>query len=435
MTSENQLKDLINNSPMTTYQVLIVAICFILNFNDGIDVLVVSFTGSEIVKEWMLSKSQLGYIFSAGLGGMTIGCLFLAPFGDKIGRKSLFLISLTLITSGMLLVYFSQTYWQMLIFRVITGLGIGGILPNLAAVASEFSNKKHRDFNVGIVQAGWPLGAILTGFFTAWAVPEFGWRIPYLVAGLVSLFMLIAVYFFMPESLAFLVKNQPKNALNKINEVLEKMGKESIIYLPEKPKFIVLPSIKDLFVFELKTSTIYLWTAIFFGFITLYTLMSWVPNIAKDSGMPFELATYVGMALNLGAFSGVFVMGICISRFGIKKTFVSFMVLAFTVMMIFGNFTLTHLAMFVLTFFIGFFVQGGFNTFFPTATRIYPENIRTTGVGLAMGMGRFGAILGPALFGILTDAGFSIAARFTIFSIPLLIAAFLAFRIPSKNVN
>lgn len=234
MTSENQLKNLINNSPMTAYQMLIVAICFILNFNDGIDVLVVSFTGSEIVKEWILSKSQLGYIFSAGLGGMTIGCLFLAPFGDKIGRKPLFLISLTLITSGMLLVYFSQAYWQMLIFRVITGIGIGGILPNLAAVASEFSNKKRRDFNVGIVQAGWPLGAILTGFFTAWVVPEFGWRIPYLVAGLVSLFMLVAVYFFMPESLAFLVKNQPKNALNKINNILEKMGKEVIISLPEK---------------------------------------------------------------------------------------------------------------------------------------------------------------------------------------------------------
>jgi MFS transporter, AAHS family, 4-hydroxybenzoate transporter len=109
--------------------------------------------------------------------------------------------------------------------------------------------------------------------------------------------------------------------------------------------------------------------------------------------------------------------------------------LAFLVMSIFGNFKLGYLAMFILTFFIGFFVQGGFNTFFPTATRVYPEGIRTTGVGMAMGMGRFGAILGPALFGILTDYGFSIAQRFLIFSVPLLISAFLAYRIPSENLD
>ena len=188
---------------MTTYQVMVVAICFILNFNDGIDVSVVSFTGSEIASEWSLSKSQLGYIFSAGLVGMTAGSFFLAPMGDKIGRNKIFQISLFLISLGMTAIYFSGAYWQLLSFRLITGLGIGGILPNLATMVSEFSNQRHRDFNVGFVQAGWPLGSILTGFFAAWAVPEFGWRFTFLVAGLISFTMLIAVYFLLPESLVF----------------------------------------------------------------------------------------------------------------------------------------------------------------------------------------------------------------------------------------
>jgi MFS family permease len=104
-------------------------------------------------------------------------------------------------------------------------------------------------------------------------------------------------------------------------------------------------------------------------------------------------------------------------------------------MVSYGTFTLSYLAMFILTFFIGFLVQGGFNSFFPTATRVYPEEIRSTGVGLAMGIGRFGAILGPAIFGILTDYGYSVASRFIIFSIPLLIAAFFAFNIPSKSLK
>ncbi len=193
-----QLKTLLNNSPMSGYQMLIVAICFILNFNDGIDALVVSYTGGEIVKEWGLTQTQLGYIFSAGLFGMTLGCFVLAPLGDLIGRRPAFLLSLLLITVGMLCVFGTNAYWQILLCRFITGLGIGGILPNLATVASEFSNQKNRDFNVGLIQAGWPLGAILTGFFVAWAIPALGWRACYLVAGLVSLAMLIHCFVCFP---------------------------------------------------------------------------------------------------------------------------------------------------------------------------------------------------------------------------------------------
>jgi MFS transporter, AAHS family, 4-hydroxybenzoate transporter len=430
-----KLNEIINKSAMSWYQVVVVAICFILNFNDGIDVLVVSFTGSDIASEWGLSKSQLGYIFSAGLAGMTTGCLLIAPLGDKIGRRNIFLFSLFLITAGMLLVYFAEAYWQLLMFRTITGLGIGGILPNLATVASEISNEKRRDFNVGIVQAGWPLGAILTGFITIWVVPTYGWRFCYLLAGTVSFSMLVAVYFFMPESVGFLVKNQPKNALEKINKILFRIGKPAIDTLPLKTVVEKNSNIRRLFSSEFRNSTLMLWTAIFFGFLTLYTLLSWVPNIAKESGMPYELATYVGTTLNLGAFSGVFAMGLSITKFGIKKVIVVFMTLGFLVMVSYGTFSLSYVAMFILTFFIGFLVQGGFNTFFPTATRVYPEEIRSTGVGLAMGIGRFGAILGPAIFGILTDAGYSVASRFIIFSIPLLIAAFFAFNIPSKNLK
>jgi MFS transporter, AAHS family, 4-hydroxybenzoate transporter len=438
MTYDNlqaKLKDLIDNSPMSTYQIIIVAICFILNMNDGIDVLVVSFTGSEIVKEWALSKSELGSIFSAGLVGMTAGCFFLAPFGDKIGRRKVFLLSLTLISTGMLCIYFTTAYWQILICRVVTGLGIGGILPTMATAASEFSNSKTRDFNVGLIQGGWPLGAVLTGFFTAWAVPEFGWRFTYLVAGLVSLAMLIVVYIFMPDSLAFLGKKQPPNAHKQINNLLSKMGHEGIENLPEKPTDTPSVPLKDLFLPEYKTSTTRLWLGIFFGFLTLYTLMSWVPNIAKDAGMPFKMATYAGMSLNLGAFVGVVAMGLFATRFGPKKVIFSFMLIAFAIMLVYANLKLNYTIMFVLIFFIGFFVQGGFNTYFPIATRIYPSMMRSTGVGIAFGVGRFGAILGPLLFGIFSDWGFSIATLFTLFSFPLLVAGLAAYSIPSKNVN
>ena len=441
MTDENlqtKLKDLIDNSPMSAYQIIIVALCFVLNMNDGIDVLAVSFTGSEIMKEWGLNNTLLGSVFSAGLVGMTVGAMFLAPFGDKIGRRNVFLISMTLITAGMFGVYMAQSFSHIIASRLITGLGIGGILPTMASATAEFSNNKTRDFNVGLIQGGWPLGAILTGFFINWAMPIYGWRFIFLIAALISLTMLIAVYVFMPNSLAFLSKNQSKNAQKDINNLLEKMGHTSISDVDFRISDASVPfkiPIKDLFLPEYRGSTIRLWLGIFFGFLTLYTLMSWVPNIAKDAGMPPEKATYVGISLNLGAFMGVVAMGLSISKFGSRKVLLGFMLLAFCIMLAYANLKLDFALMFALIFGIGFFVQGGFNAFFPTATRIYPAAMRSTGVGIAFGVGRFGAILGPQLFGILKDNGMPIATIFTLFSLPLLVAGFMVFTIPSKNVK
>ncbi len=445
MTNENlqtKLKDLIDISPMSAYQVVVVALCFILNMNDGIDVLVVSFTGSEIMKEFALSNTQLGAIFSSGLAGMTAGCLLLAPFGDKIGRRKVFLISIALITTGMLGIYMAHAYWQILLCRIITGFGIGGILPTMASATSEFSNNKTRDFNVGLIQGGWPLGAILTGFFINAMMPEHGWRYIFLIAGLISLMMFMAVYAFMPDSLAFLSKKQTKEVHSEINNLLTKLGHPSIsdagFRMSDTDNLEAInrnPPLKDLFLPEYKTSTIRLWLGIFFGFLTLYTLMSWVPNIAKEAGMPSEQATYVGIALNLGAFTGVIAMGLFISRFGVKRVILSFMLIAFAIMIMYANLKLTFGIMFALIFFIGFFVQGGFNAFFPTATRIYPSVMRSTGVGLAFGIGRFGAILGPQIFGILKDSGMEITTLFTLFSLPLLVTAYMAYTIPSKNIN
>ena len=429
-----RLKSLIDQNPMSIYQIVIVAICFILNMNDGVDVLVVSFTSAEIEKELLLSKGEVGYIFSAGLAGMTLGCFFLAPLGDKYGRRKIFLLSICLITLGMLLVYTTTAYYQLLIFRFITGLGIGGILPTLATVASEFSNDKNRDFNVGLIQGGWPLGAIFTGFFCAWAVPLYGWRFAYLIAGLLSLGMLLLVYFFMADSLAYLGKVQPKNAKADINRLLLKMGHDHIEELPTKPSQHNAVPFRALFTPEYRASTFRLWIGIFFGFLTLYTLMSWVPNIAKQAGMPFQLATYAGTALNLGAFTGVVCMGLLLSRFGPRRVVLGMMLIAFGIMLVYGNAPLNFLLMFILIYFIGFFVQGGFNGFYPIATKVYPSEMRSTGVGFAMGIGRFGAILGPALFGLLQDWQVSTPTLFSLFSVPLLVAGYMAYSIPSKNL-
>ena len=201
--NQNHLHRLVADSPMSTIQVIVVVMCFILNMIDGMDILVVSFTATKLETEWGLSKTELGYIFSVGLIGMMIGCLLLAPIADKIGRAKMIMFSMSLVAISMLTTAVIDSYGLMLILRLMTGIGIGCLLPTMAAMATEFSNDKRRDFNVAFFQAGWPIGAILTGLFVSWVVPLYGWRAAYLMAGCFSLAMIPLIYFFMPENTIF----------------------------------------------------------------------------------------------------------------------------------------------------------------------------------------------------------------------------------------
>ncbi|MDF0693662.1 MFS transporter [Aquirufa ecclesiirivi] len=393
-----------SNGPMSGFQILMVALCFFMNFNDGIDVLIVSFSSSEIIREFGLSKTEMGYIFSAGLAGMTLGCFSLAPLADKYGRRKIFLISLLMISLGMFGVAFAQAYLPILAWRFLTGLGIGGILPTIATTAAEYSNDKYRDFNVGLIQAGWPIGAILTGLICADLIPIKGWHYAFFLAGCFSAMMTILVFFVMQDSEEFQTKK------------IEEQG------------------VKVLLTEELKPNTWRLWLAAFFGFMTLYTVMSWVPTIAKDSGMPFELATYVGISLNIGAAIGSSSIGALGSKFGLKKTHFIYMLAAFIVMQLYAFLPLNTVIIFVLVMFIGVFAQGGFNGIWPILSRIYPTSIRATGVGYTVGIGRLGAILGPAVFGILADNQVSNTVLFVLFSLPLLVMGFIIRTLPSNKL-
>jgi MFS transporter, AAHS family, 4-hydroxybenzoate transporter len=419
---------------MSRFQITMVALCFLLNFSDGIDVLIVSFSSTDIIKEFALTKTQMGYIFSAGLAGMTLGCLQLAPMADNMGRRKVFIISTALITLGMYGVWLSPVYTLILLSRFITGLGIGGILPTMTATAAEFSNQKYRDFNIGLVQAGWPIGAILTGLFCTQFIPAFGWQKAFFVAGSFSLAMFIIVCFFMSDSLEFLINNPLKGSLDKVNRLLTKLKLRTLMELPPANKTQEHAGFGSLLGPSYFSNSIKIWVAAFFGFLTLYTLMSWVPTIAKGAGISFKQATWVGIALNIGAALGSASIGFLGNKFGLKPVQLIYMIVAFFTMIFYAFTTLAIKPIFALVLCIGFFVQGGFNGIWPILSRIYPAKIRTTGVGYTVGIGRFGAILGPLIFGFLLDGGLSIKSLFILFSLPLLVMGLCVWSLKSDKL-
>lgn len=375
-----------------------------MNMLDGMDVMVISYTAPNISKDWSISPQSLGIVFSAGLLGMSIGAMFLAPRADKIGRKSMILICNLIMGMSVSAIYWVNSVEVLTFFRVISGIGIGGMLASTATLTAENAPAKMKDFWVSFVMSGYPIGAVISGLIAANVIPEYGWKTMFQVAGLSTFITLPIVYLFLKESSEFLNKS-----------VLKKS-----------------PAVGELLTDKYRKSTSMLWISIFMAFASLYFLTSWIPKLASVTGLSAESVIYAGTVFNLGAFCGIISQGYLSEKFGLQKTIFSYLIFTAVLMLIFGFFKGSMLVL-ILFGLIGFGIQGGFVGMYSLAARLYPTEIRATGVGWAVGAGRIGAIFGPLLGGFLIGAGFSMTTNFMIFAIPTLIGGITTLCISMKE--
>ena len=431
---QKPVKDLIDGQGMSNLQYSTIFVCFLMNILDGMDVLVISYCAPAIAKSWLVGPEALGAVFSAGLAGMTIGALFLAPFADTIGRKKMILISALLMGTSMMLTAWSQNVTQLMVLRFISGVGIGSMLASTTALTAEYSPDKSKDFWVSFVLAGYPVGAVLSGMVAAFVVPEYGWPMMFKIAGVASFVTFPLIYFFIAESISFYIKKQPKRALRNVNRILVKLAQEPLVQLPIMEQKTSSIPITKLINKEYKIPTLQLWLALFMAFGCLYFLISWIPKLAEATGLSMALAIYAGTVFNVGAFFGILTQGYFSSRFGLKKTVTLFFVATAILMAVFELFIGSTVLLFVFGL-LGFCLQGGFVGLYAVAARLYPTAFRTTGLGWAIGMGRLGGVIGPALGGILIGIGLSMAANFMIFAVPALLAGVFTFYLSSKKIS
>ena len=392
------------NKSISKLQLTTILICFLMNMLDGMDVMVISYTAPNISKDWSISPQSLGIVFSAGLLGMSIGAMFLAPRADKIGRKSMILICNLIMGMSVSAIYWVNSVEVLTFFRVISGIGIGGMLASTATLTAENAPAKMKDFWVSFVMSGYPIGAVISGLIAANVIPEYGWKTMFQVAGLSTFITLPIVYLFLKESSEFLNKS-----------VLKKS-----------------PAVGELLTDKYRKSTSMLWISIFMAFASLYFLTSWIPKLASVTGLLAESVIYAGTVFNLGAFCGIISQGYLSEKFGLQKTIFSYLIFTAVLMLIFGFFKGSMLVL-ILFGLIGFGIQGGFVGMYSLAARLYPTEIRATGVGWAVGAGRIGAIFGPLLGGFLIGAGFSMTTNFMIFAIPTLIGGITTLCISMKE--
>jgi len=427
-------KALIDKNPMTGLQYSTIIICFLMNMLDGMDVLIISNAAPAISDAWKLSPAALGIVFSSGLIGMTLGTLFLAPFADKIGRKAIILISGIIMGVCIYLTSYATSITDLLIYRFISGLGIGSMLASTASLASEYTPNKTRDFWVSFVISGYPVGAVLSGLVAAKVIPTDGWQQMFRIAGIASMFSVPLILFFLSESIDFYLRTQPQNALEKLNKILGKMNIQPLESLPIIDKIKSKLPVDQLLKTDFKKPTLQLWAALFMAFAALYFLTSWIPKLAKDAGLSMELAIYAGTVFNIGAFFGIITQGYFSSKYGLKKTLGVILVLTGVLMASFGLFVGSDVILLILAL-LGFGIQGGFVGLYALSARLYPTEFRTTGVGWAMGAGRLGGIVGPMIGGLLIGAGLGIATNFLIFAVPALLSGLITAKIDSKEIS
>ena len=432
--STQSLNDFIDKGSITSQQILVVALCFLFNMLDGFDITAMAVVASSVSLDLNLTDDLLGWIFSFALAGMMVGAMILAPMADIIGRRALIILSLILVGLSIFLTSQADNLTLFILLRFISGMGAGALLACQASLAAEYSPEKYRAMSVALVTAGYPTGAMMTSVVAGYILPDYGWRAMFVFGGTITLGMVIVAWLMIPESLKYLLEKRPTNALEKINRILQKLKHSPIEQLPElikndENKTTLLSNMRMLLSPAYRRLSLTLWTAFFCAFGTLYFLMSWIPKLMENAGYDLSAGRDAFLLFNLGGVIGIYLLGFLSIKLKLTNLIFNLSIASAISMIVFAYAPNELNTLLFLLLVIGILQQSAFTGLYGVAAKAYPTEIRSTGVGWAIGLGRTGAVVGPALAGYLILAGYDMSANFIFFSIPMVICGFIAYRL------
>lgn len=405
----NDPRELIARSPMSARQVLIIAITVALNALDGFDVASISFAGPGIRREWGIDAGALGIVLSAEVIGMAIGSLSLGGVADKIGRRRTILGCTAVMALGMFMVPTTSSLVQLSIWRVITGLGIGGMLAVSNAVAAEFSNSRRRDLSVTLMSTGYPLGAVVGGLIVQRLLAVYGWRSVFYLGAIATTALIPVVLVFVPESVQWLTQKRPAGVLESVNKTLRRFGHAALASLPAVAPSARPLSIADIFKPGLLHVTIAVTLAYFFHITTFYFIIKWVPNIVVNFGFPQSSAAGVLVWANVGGLFGGLVFAALTQKFALRPLTIVAMLIGTAMVSLFG-FTPHDLTMLSTVCAIAeFFINGAIVGMYALFAQAFPTHVRAFGSGFAIGLGRGGSFVAPVIAGFLFQAGYGLS--------------------------
>src|ERR1700674_4798049 len=381
--------EFIDHQPVGGFQIKLLLSCAAVLFLDGFDTQAIGYVAPALAKEWGLTKGALGPVFSAGLFGLMIGALLFGPLADRIGRKKIIILSTLAFGIGALVTAFVQDVNTLLAIRFLTGLGLGGAMPNAIAMTSEFNPRRRRATMVMIMFCGFSVGAALGGFLAAALIPLFGWRSVFVVGGLAPLALVPILVRRVPESVRFLALTG--RAQERVAELLWSISPRAVFapatqFVVHEPELTGIP-VLHLFRDGRTLVTLLLWVVFFMSLLDLYFLTNWLPTVLNDLGASVSAAAVIGSMLQVGGVVGTFALGSIIDRFSFRALTLVYFIAVFAVAAI-GQLGHSEVFVTMAIFVAGFCIVGGQTAANALAAGFYPTSVRATGGGWALGLGR-----------------------------------------------
>ncbi len=416
--------------PFSGLQRRVVALCALVALIEGFDTQTVGFVAPALSKAFHLAPDTLGLFFSAGLVGLMLGTLLIAPLADRVGRKPVILASVGLFGLCSLGVANAGSVEILFAFRLLTGLGIGGAMPNLIALTSEYCPSRSRSFTVMLMFSGFTLGALVAGLTAARLLGPYGWSILFWIGGIAPLLYLPVLALALPESVRVLALSEGGQA--KAAAILKRIAPDLTIPAGarlaaegEGPRM----SVAELFRHGRAVRTSLLWLLFFMSLLDVYLLTNWLTTLMHQRGFTASTAALISMVQQFGGVVATFPVGWLSARRAPTQVLVGAYLFGGLAVAAIGFTPADPVVIGAVVFCAGLGVVGGQGAANALVAGLHPTAVRSTAVGWALGIGRIGSIVGPAIAGVLIAAKMPTRDLFLFAAIPTLIAAGAAFAI------
>ena len=417
----------IDQSRIGLRQLRLIALCIAIMLVEGYDTTVIGYIAPILRQQWHLQPQNLGPLFGMGLFGLGIGSLALGPIADKIGRKTLLVLSVALFGVASLASAFAESLHVLIILRFITGLGLGGAMPNAYTLAAEYSPARLRASLVAPIGCGMAAGGAIGGVFAGNAMQAYGWSIMLTIGGVLPILLVPLLLMWLPESVRFQISRGVSES--KVRKTLRQMYPE-IQFEKVRLAHVKAPRsafpVKYLFRGALARDTVLLWMMGFSTLLIVYFLGNWLPLLVHDSGAAVGTGTQMIAFYLFGSTVGALALGMMMDRYRPQMVICLTMVVASACMVSLAAVLHTGILAYPALFLIGMGTGGTMTGVNILATMIYPTPARATGVSWALAFGRIGSILGATVVGALLAVGWSISNLFSGAAGVLLLAAFCA---------
>lgn len=421
----------IDDSKLSKFHIIIFILFLSIISFDGYDMVIYGATMPVLMEFFSITPAQAGIVASYALLGAAIGAFVFGLLADKIGRKKVIVIATLLFTLATFFTGMTKDVNTFTILRFLTGLGLGGVMPNVVALATEYAPFKSRAVIIAAIFSGMQIGGILAAAISMWVIPHYGWRVVYYAGG-IPLLLMPGILKYIPESTIHLFK---KNRMGEIKTILQRLQPE--FRFSDHVTFKIYEGtgkskISALFNEHRAFSTVLIWIVYFMNMYMIFGLGVWLPKLMMMAGFGLGSGLVFLLTLNLGALVGSNVAGFFADRIGYKRTLFSLYLIAFCSILLL-SFSKNFYIEIILVAFAGIGFYGGQNVAHAYVGLFYPPVMRSTAMGFAFGIGRFGAIFGPMFAGLLVGMKAPMFANFMILAVPGLIAAICVLLIQDKH--